>query len=36
MPDAAIWSTPEARVLELAKIGPALVELASVSAERRP
>jgi two-component system chemotaxis response regulator CheB len=27
MPDAALWATPEARVLELAEIGPALVEL---------
>jgi two-component system chemotaxis response regulator CheB len=32
MPDAALWSTPEARVLELAQIGPALVELATSSA----
>jgi two-component system chemotaxis response regulator CheB len=27
MPDTALWATPEARVLELAEIGPALVEL---------
>jgi len=29
MPDAALWSTPEARVLDLAQIGPALAELAA-------
>ena len=28
MPDAALWATPDARVLALAQIGPALVELA--------
>jgi two-component system chemotaxis response regulator CheB len=36
MPDAALWATPEARVLELAQIGPALVELAASSAESLP
>jgi two-component system, chemotaxis family, protein-glutamate methylesterase/glutaminase len=36
MPEAAIWSTPEARVLELGQIGPALVELAASSAETLP
>jgi two-component system chemotaxis response regulator CheB len=35
MPDAALWSTPEARVLELAEIGPALVELAAGSGRFR-
>lgn len=29
MPEAAVWATPEARVLELEQIGPALVELAA-------
>jgi two-component system chemotaxis response regulator CheB len=28
MPDAALWATPEARVLALEEIGPALLELA--------
>lgn len=32
MPEAALWSTPEARVLELEQIGPALVALAARSA----
>jgi two-component system chemotaxis response regulator CheB len=32
MPQAALWSTPEARVLELAQIGTALVELAGLAA----
>ncbi|HEV2060303.1 MAG TPA: chemotaxis protein CheB [Solirubrobacteraceae bacterium] len=32
MPEAALWATPEARVLELEQIGPALVELAASSA----
>jgi two-component system, chemotaxis family, protein-glutamate methylesterase/glutaminase len=36
MPDAALWSTPEARVLELAEIGTALVELAATSARSLP
>ena len=36
MPDAAIWSTPEARVLELAQIGPALVELTTSGAGSLP
>jgi two-component system chemotaxis response regulator CheB len=36
MPDAALWSTPEAQVLELAQIGPALVELAASSAGSLP
>ncbi len=36
MPEAAIWSTPEARVLELAQVGPALVALAASSAETLP
>jgi two-component system, chemotaxis family, protein-glutamate methylesterase/glutaminase len=36
MPDAALWSTPEARVLELAEIGPALVELAAAPARSLP
>jgi two-component system chemotaxis response regulator CheB len=29
MPDAALWATPEARVMALEAIGPALVELAA-------
>jgi len=29
MPEAALWATPEAQVLELAQIGPALVQLAA-------
>ena len=36
MPAAALWSTPEARVLELEQIGPALVELAASSAGSLP
>ena len=28
MPDAALWATPEARVMALERIGPALVDLA--------
>ena len=36
MPEAALWSTPEARVLELAEIGPALVELAASSTRSLP
>ncbi len=36
MPEAAVWATPEARVLELAQIGPALVELAASSAGSLP
>jgi len=36
MPEAALWSTPEAQVLELAQIGPALVELAASSARSLP
>lgn len=36
MPEAALWSTPEARVLELAQIGPALVDLATSSAGTLP
>ena len=36
MPDAALWATPEARVLELAQIGPALVELAATSTRSLP
>ena len=36
MPDAALWATPEARVLELSQIGPALAELASSSARSLP
>lgn len=36
MPEAAVWSTPEARVLELEQIGPALVELAASSAGSLP
>jgi two-component system, chemotaxis family, protein-glutamate methylesterase/glutaminase len=36
MPDAALWSTPEARVLELEQIGPALVELAAASTRSLP
>ena len=36
MRDAALWATPEARVLELAQIGPALVELATSSARSLP
>lgn len=31
MPDAALWATPEARVLALEAIGPALVELAAIA-----
>ncbi len=31
MPDAALWATPEARVMTLESIGPALVELADPS-----
>jgi two-component system chemotaxis response regulator CheB len=34
MPEAAMWSTPEARVLELAQIGPALVELTATTRAR--
>ena len=33
MPEAALWATPEARVLELEQIGPALVGLVDSSAE---
>ena len=36
MPEAALWATPEARVLELAEIGPALVELAATSTRSLP
>ena len=36
MPDAALWATPEARVLPLAQIGPALVELAASSTRSLP
>ncbi len=36
MPDAALWSTPEARVLELEQIGPALVALTTSSAKTLP
>ena len=36
MPEAALWSTPEARVLELDEIGPALVELAASSTRSLP
>ena len=32
MPDAAIWATPEARVLALEEIGPALTQLAGAGA----
>lgn len=31
MPDAALWATPEARVMALERIGPALVALAEAS-----
>jgi hypothetical protein len=31
MPDAALWATPDARVMALEQIGPALVELAAAS-----
>lgn len=33
MPDAALWSTPEARVLALEQIGPALAQLAAAAAK---
>lgn len=33
MPDAALWSTPEARVLALEEIGPALAQLAAAAAK---
>jgi two-component system chemotaxis response regulator CheB len=33
MPDAALWATPEARVLALAEIGPALARLAATGVE---
>ncbi len=36
MPEAALWATPEARVLELAEIGPALVALAASSTRSLP
>jgi len=36
MPEAALWATPEARVLELAQIGPALVALAASSTRSLP
>ena len=36
MPEAALWSTPEAHVLELTEIGPALVELAASSTRSLP
>ena len=36
MPEAALWATPEARVLELAEIGPALVELTASSTRSLP
>jgi two-component system chemotaxis response regulator CheB len=33
MPDAALWATPEARVLALEEIGPALTQLAAAGVE---
>jgi len=36
MPEAALWATPEATVLELEQIGPALVGLVASSAESLP
>jgi two-component system chemotaxis response regulator CheB len=33
MPDAALWATPEARVMALEEIGPALVALAGATEE---
>jgi two-component system chemotaxis response regulator CheB len=36
MPAAALWATPEARVLALGEIGPALVELVQAHAEPVP
>jgi two-component system chemotaxis response regulator CheB len=33
MPDAALWATPEARVMTLEEIGPALVALAGATEE---
>ncbi len=36
MPEAALWATPEAQVLELAQIGPALAELAVRPARSLP
>lgn len=36
MPEAALWATPDARVLELAEIGPALVELVASSTRSLP
>lgn len=34
MPDAALWATPQARVLALEQIGPALARLAEAGVER--
>ena len=34
MPDAALWATPEARVMALEEIGPALVALAATARTR--
>ena len=36
MPDAALWATPEARVLELTQIGPALADLAADTTRSLP
>jgi two-component system chemotaxis response regulator CheB len=36
MPEAALWATPEARVLALEQIGPMLVGLAGTRAESMP
>ena len=33
MPDAALWATPEARVLALEEIGPALAQLVGAGVE---
>ena len=36
MPDAALWAAPEARVLALEEIGPALAQLTAADAEPGP
>jgi two-component system chemotaxis response regulator CheB len=36
MPEAALWATPDARVLALEEIGPALMQLAGAGVESEP
>jgi two-component system chemotaxis response regulator CheB len=36
MPEAALWATPDARVLTLEQIGPALMQLAGAGVESEP